>query len=98
MGPKNFSVRQDDQGIYHLQGELSIHEVDKLRGFLVEALKGGQDIVISLARVTFIDIAAIQLLIVFKRWCQPKGKFLISAASAEVENIINLSGLKTELM
>lgn len=98
MAPKNFSVSQDDQGIYHLKGELSIQELDDLRGFLVEALKGGQDIVISLARVSFIDIAALQLLIVFKRWCQPEGKFLIPAASAEVENILLLSGLKTELM
>ncbi|MCK4728979.1 MAG: STAS domain-containing protein [Desulfobacterales bacterium] len=98
MAAKNFSVSQDEHGIYHLQGELSIHELDKLRVFLEESLKDGHEIAISLAKVRFIDTAALQLLIVFKRRFEPEVKLRVSGVSAEVEDILSISGLKTALL
>jgi anti-anti-sigma factor len=100
MAAKNFSIRQDKQGTYHLQGELAIHELDELKDFLEKSLKGGdeQEIAISLADVGFIDTAALQLLIAFKRWLEPDVKLRISALSAEVEDILFLCGLKAALL
>jgi anti-anti-sigma factor len=98
MPAKNFNVRQDKQGVYHFKGELSIHELDELKGFLEKSLKSGRDIAISLAKVRFIDIAALQLLIAFKKEWEPEAKFLISDVSAEIEDILSLSGLKMVLL
>jgi anti-anti-sigma factor len=100
MAAKNFSVRQDKQGTYHLQGELSIHDLDEFKDFLEKSLKGGdeREIAISLADVGFIDTAALQLLIAFKRWLEPDVKLRIPALSAEVEDILFLCGLKAALL
>ncbi|MBW1740097.1 MAG: STAS domain-containing protein [Deltaproteobacteria bacterium] len=98
MVAKNFSVTQDEHGIYHLRGELSIHELDDLKDFLEGSLKAGQDIAISLSKVRFIDTAALQLLIAFKRRLAPQVRLQISEVSAEVENILTLCGLKTALI
>ena len=98
MAAKNFSVKQDEQGIYHFEGELSIHALDHLKDFLDKSLKGGQEIAISLAKVRFIDTAALQLLIAFKKRFEPEVKLKISEVSSEVENILSLCGLKTILM
>jgi anti-anti-sigma factor len=98
MPAKNFSVSQDDQGIYHLEGELSIHELDELKAFLEGSVKGAQEVPVSLAKVRFIDTAALQLLIAFKQRLEPEVKLRISAVSAEVEDILYLCGLKTALV
>ena len=98
MAAKNFSVSQDDHGIYHLHGELSIHELDDLRGFLEQSLEGEQETAISLAKVSFIDTAALQLLIAFKKHSEPEAKLRISDVSSEVEKILSLCGLKTALL
>jgi anti-anti-sigma factor len=98
MAAKNFSVSQDDHGIYHLHGELSIHELDDLRGFLERFLEEEQETAISLAKVRFIDTAALQLFIAFKKQFQPDAKLRISDISSEVEKILSLCGLKTALL
>jgi anti-anti-sigma factor len=100
MAAKNFSVSKDKKGTYHFQGELCIHELDELKDFLEKSLKGGQEqeVTISLAKVGFIDTAALQLLIAFKRWLEPDVKLRISALSAEVEDILSFCGLKTALL
>lgn len=98
MAAKNFSVSQDDHGIYHLHGELSIHELEDLRGFLEQSLEDEQETAISLAKVRFIDTAALQLLIAFKKHSQPEAKLRISDVSSEVEKILSLCGLKTALL
>ena len=95
---KNFSVNKDSQGVYHLEGELSIHELDELKAFLEGSVKDAQEIPISFAKVIFIDTAALQLLIAFKRRIEPEIKLKISAVSAEVEDILSLCGLKSSLM
>jgi len=98
MGSKRFSTSQDGHGRYCLKGELSINELDGLRAFLEESRKGRQEIAISLAEVRFIDIAALQLLIAFKKGLAPDVKLRISAVSAEVDDILSLCGLKSALL
>lgn len=98
MTARTFSISQDGQGVYHLEGELSIHELDELKTFLEESLKDAQEVPISLAKVRFIDTAALQLLIAFKRRLEPDVKLRISAVSAEVEDILSLCGLKAALV
>ncbi len=94
MTAKNFSVSQDKKGTYHVQGEVSIHELEEFNAFLEESVKEVEEIAISLAKVRFIDTAALQLLIAYKRQI----KLRISAVSLEVEEILSLCGLKTVLM
>lgn len=94
MTAKNFSVSQDKKGTYHVQGEVSIHELEEFNAFLEESVKEVEEIAISLAEVRFIDTAALQLLIAYKR----RIKLRISAVSLEVEEILSLCGLKTVLM
>ena len=98
MAAQNFSVKQDEQGIYHFEGEVSIHALDYLKDFLEKSFKGGQDISISLAKVRFVDTAALQLLIAFKKRFEPEIKLKISDISSEVEHILSLCGLKTILV
>lgn len=98
MAAKNFRVNQDKHGIYQLQGEVSIHELEEFKAFLEESVKGGQHIAISLTGVRFIDTAALQLIVAYKRRLEPEIKLRISAVSAEVEEILSLCGLKTVLM
>ena len=100
MASKNYSVSQDQSGTYHLQGELTIHDLEELKDFLEKALEDGKEkkIVISFAEVAFIDTAVLQLFIAFKRWIEPDTKLKISALSAEVEEILSLSGLKTAFL
>jgi len=98
MAAKNITERQDKNGIYNFQGELTIHDLEELKGFLEKSIKTGQEIAISLAKVRFIDTAALQLLIALKRWLGSDRQLRISALSAEVENILSLCGLKTALL
>jgi len=98
MPARTFSISQDGQGVYHLEGKLSIHELDEFKAFLEESLKDVQEVPISLAKVRFIDTAALQLLIAFKRRLEPEVKLKISDASAEVEDILSLCGLKAALV
>ena len=104
MVAKSFSVSKDEHDIHPerlelvLQGELTIHELDELRNLLDNTLEGGQEVDISLAKVRFIDTAALQLLIVFKKRFEPEVKLRICAVSSELENILSLCGLKTALL
>lgn len=91
MPAKHFSVSQDGRGTYRFEGELCIHDLDDLKSFLEGSAKDGQEISISLEKVRFIDTAALQLLIVFKRHFG----FKVAAISSEVEDILSLCGLKT---
>ena len=96
----NFTVTQDDNGTYHLEGELTVHDLDHVRDFLDGSLQGGkaQRVDISMAKVQFIDTAVLQLFIAFKKWVSPGVKFQISSLSGDVEEILSLCGLKRALL
>jgi anti-anti-sigma factor len=98
MATRSFSIGQDEEGVYLLEGELSIHDLDEFRSFLDEALQGKEGISLSLGKVRFIDTAALQLLIAFKRRSGFAGRLRISAVSPEIEGILSLCGLRTVLL
>lgn len=98
MAAKRFFVRQDENGTFQLKGELTIHELKELRDFLDRSLEEQQQIVVSLAGIRFVDTAVLQLLIAYKRRFGSETRVRISDVSAEVEEILSLSGLRTALM
>ena len=95
----NLSAQRDKDGIYHLEGELSIHGLDQLKDLLERSVRaGGGEVCISLEKVRFLDTACLQLFLAFKKRLEPDRKFRITAVSAEVERILSLSGLKPFLL
>ena len=92
-------AQRDKDGIYRLQGELSIHVLDQLRDFLETTVQAGEgEVCISLEEVRFVDTASLQLFLAFKKRFEPEGMFRITSVSAEVERILALSGLKPLLL
>ena len=100
MDKANFRVKQDEEGTHHITGELTIHEIDDLKEFLEACFGAGQveEIAVSLSEVRFMDTAALQLFIVFRKWLEPEVRFRIADVSAEVEEILKLCGLKAALL
>ena len=97
MAEQNFSVSKDENNIYHFDGEISIHDLEAFKDFLEESHKDCLELILNFDKVKFIDTAAIQLLVVFKKWLEPGVKLRLSSLSGEVENILALCGLKTAL-
>ena len=98
MAAKKFDVRQEKDGSYHVHGDLTIHELEELRGFLESILKDRQEVSLSLAAVSFVDTAALQLLIAYRKRFAPETRLRVSDVSPEVEYVLSLSGLKTARM
>jgi anti-anti-sigma factor len=98
MATRSFSIGQDEEGVYLLEGELSIHDLDELRSLLDGALQDEEGISLSLAKVRFIDTAALQLLVAFKRRSGSAARLRISGVSPEIEGILSLCGLRTALL
>ena len=90
--------REDEQGITHISGELTVHGLERLRLFLTDLLHSNKEPVLSLAEVTFMDTAALQLLVACRK-SLPAGRPLrVVAVSDQVERILSLSGLKKALL
>jgi anti-anti-sigma factor len=98
MAARNFTAEQDKEGTYLLEGELSIHDLDEIRSFLEEALQGTGEACLSLAKVRFLDMAALQLLIAFKKRSEPAARLRVCAVSPEVNHLLSLCGLRTALL
>lgn len=98
MTEKDFTVIRDESGVYHINGQLSIYQVDKLKDFLDDVLRARTELSLSLANVTFIDTAALQLLIAFRSSIQGRVKFQITSVSSEIEKMLTLSGLGAALL
>ena len=60
----------------NLAGELTIYRAAKLKAKLLDAILQGAEIEVNLSRVTEIDTAAVQLLILAKREARGAGKDL----------------------
>lgn len=96
---KNLNTQRDKDGIYLLQGELSIHGLDQLKNFLERTARTGEvDVFLSLEKVRFVDTASLQLFLAFKRMLEPHRRFRIISVSPEVERILVFSGLKPLLL
>ena len=95
----NLNTQRDKDGIYLLQGELSIHWLDQLKDFLERTVRTGEaEMFFSLEKVRFVDTASLQLFLAFKRMVEPDRRFRIISVSPEVERILVLSGLKPLLL
>jgi anti-anti-sigma factor len=90
--------REDEHGVIHVKGELTIHGLERLRLFLTDLLQSNKKPVFSLAEVTFIDTAALQLLVACRNSLPPDRPWKVVAVSDRVERILTLSGLKKALL
>lgn len=90
--------REDEQGVIHIAGELTIHSLERLRLFLTDLLHSNKEPELSLAEVTFIDTAALQLLVAFRKSLPAGRRWRLVAVSDQVERILTLSGLKKALL
>ncbi len=88
---------KDEQGVMQFQGELSIHNLDSFQRVLTDMLDSDGDLILSLAEVTFMDVAALQLLLAFKNALVRNRSWRLVAVSERVERILSLSGLTTAL-
>ncbi len=90
--------REDEHGVIHIKGELTIHGLEGLRLFLTDLLQSNKEPVFSLAEVTFIDTAALQLLVACRNSLPADRPWRVVAVSDQVERILTLSGLRTTLL
>jgi len=98
MTEQDFTVTQDEFGVYHLKGQLCIYQVEKLKDFLDDLLKARMEVTLSLSDVTLIDTAALQLLIAFRNSSQARMKCHITSVSAEIDKLLTISGLSAALL
>ena len=90
--------REDAQGVVHIPGELTIHGLEPLRVFLTDLLHSDKKPLLSLAEVTFVDTAALQLLVACRKSLPASRPWRVVAVSDRVERILTLSGLKKALL
>jgi anti-anti-sigma factor len=93
MTEHDFSVTQDEFGVYHLKGQLSIYQVEKLKDFLDDLLGSRKEVTLALDEVSLIDTAALQLIIAFGNTSHKHVKVQIASVSAEVDKVLTISGL-----
>jgi anti-sigma B factor antagonist len=85
----------DGSGVMvHVQGELDLASAPSLKWALTDLLQTGvQRMVLDLSRVSFIDSTALSVLVGVQRALPQEGRIAIAAATAEVCNILELTGL-----
>jgi anti-anti-sigma factor len=83
-------------GVLHVEGEMTIYRAAELRDVLLTALKGRRSLEIDLADVSDIDSAGVQLLMMAKQAAQAQGAELRlvrhSPAVIEVFELMDLAG------
>lgn len=94
---KQFSLRQDADGIFFFTGELTIHDLEYLKQFFDTLTARTDKIFLNLAEVTYADTAFLQLLIAFRIMVKPINECQIVEMSPEFERIVTVSGLKSFL-
>jgi anti-anti-sigma factor len=91
-------LNRDEQGVLHLRGELSIHDLESLRQALMDLLYADEDIVLSLGETTFMDTAVLQLLLAFRNSLPADRNFQVVGVSEKAEQLLSLSGLRMALL
>jgi anti-anti-sigma factor len=91
-------LNRDEQGVLHLRGELSIHDLESLRQALMDLLYADEDMVLSLGETTFMDTAVLQLLLAFRNSLPPDRNFQVVGVSEKAEQLLCLSGLRMALL
>ena len=89
---------ETDNGVkrLHVEGEMTIYHAAALKQDLLERLAGAPETEINLSRVTEMDTAGFQLLVLAKREAAREGRVLRlvahSPATLEVMDLFNMSG------
>ena len=84
--------------VVHLAGELDVSNAGEVKAALREAGDHGRDrLVVDLAGVSFVDSAALAVLIDARRRQQAHGSFHLAAPGHEVRRALAISGLDRQL-
>jgi len=91
--------RRGGTSVFRPEGELDIEAAASLRDLLDEEIdRGGRDIVLSLARVTFIDSSGLGVILGrYRRLTDLGGTMTLAAVPEIVRPVLELSGLLTLL-
>lgn len=88
--------KQDGQCLLHLSGDLTLSYAEESKNLLLDALAGCRELEVDLARISDMDSAGLQLLIMLKRQAQARNKLLRlsrhSPVVIEVLETVNLVG------
>ena len=98
MGAPLFKISQDSAGVFRIDGELTIHDIENLKSFLDNHLSRAKKISLDLGKVTYVDTASLQLLIAFRKALKPEIEWEITELSPELDMILNISGLRKVLL
>ncbi|MEA1935013.1 MAG: STAS domain-containing protein [Thermodesulfobacteriota bacterium] len=98
MGAPQFKISQDSEGIFRIDGELTIHDIENLKSFLDNHLARAKKISLDFGKVSYADTASLQLLIAFRKALKAEIEWEITELSPEMVMILNVSGLKEALV
>ena len=98
METRRFVVSQDIEGTFRFKGQLTIHDLEYLKEFLDVSLAELKIISLDMEKVVYADTASIQLLIAFRKARSSKVNWQITKMSPELEKILEISGLKKEII
>ncbi|MDD2388443.1 MAG: STAS domain-containing protein [Desulfobacterales bacterium] len=98
MAVQQFSITQDADGTFRFKGEVTIHNIEYLKGFLDTTSARSKKITLDMADVSYVDTASLQLLIAFRKSQKAKAKFEIRNVSRELNTLLEISGLKKFLL
>jgi anti-anti-sigma factor len=91
---KNDELSVDADGVFKIQGDLSIRESGALIAALAGALDSGPSLTVDLSEVTACDTAGLQILIAAVKQAATDGKSLhFKQASSAVRHHLELLGL-----
>jgi anti-anti-sigma factor len=80
---------------FAVEGELSIYRAAELKAELLDAVASGDGLDLDLSKVTELDSAGLQLVLMAAREAKAAGKrFGIAARSPQVDEVLLLCGLE----
>jgi anti-anti-sigma factor len=78
-----------------IEGELSIYRAAELKAHLLAAVESGDAVELDLSKVTELDSAGLQLVLLTAREAKSAGRrFAITARSPQVDEVLQLCGLE----
>lgn len=98
METRRFNVSQDVEGTFRFKGQLTIHDLEYFKEFMDVSLAELINISLDMEKVAYADTASIQLLIAFRKARDSKVNWQITKMSPELEKILEISGLKKDVI
>ncbi|MFZ1994861.1 MAG: STAS domain-containing protein [Solirubrobacteraceae bacterium] len=89
------SVRRDDEVIVALRGEVDLAAVPLLeRELSLGSVREARDVLVDVERVAFMDLSGLRPLLSLVLPSRPGHRVAITAGSAPVQRLLELSGLR----